>query len=440
MTAGAAVRALPGPEMKPRLLLLVPTSTYRAEAFVRAAHRLPIELSVASEVPSSLSHLHPVELPTFDFADPAGAVEQARAFAATSRVDAVLAVDDRSVLAAAEIARALGLPHHPPEAVRAALNKHLGRACMRAAGLPVPRSHLVAVATPPAEAAAEVQREVSFPAVLKPLAMAASRGVVRVDDTRQFEVAFARLSSLVSSAPDSYDAIARTHVLAEAYVPGWEVAVEGLVDHGRLHVLAIFDKPDPLEGPLFPETMYVTPSRLPPSTCARIANVTEQTVRALGLDHGPVHVELRGHGDTVVPIEAHARSIGGLCSHVLRFSDGRSLEDLIVQHALGLAGEVPAREERAAGVWMMQSPRGGRFAFMRGVSAACEVQHVDEVIVSARPGQMVEPLPDGFLYIGFIFARAERPDQVEASLREAFSRLAPVFEDPTWDRAGKLDS
>jgi biotin carboxylase len=415
--------------MKPRLLLLVPTSTYRAEAFVRAAQRLPIELSIASEVPSSLSHLHPVDLPTFDFADPAGAVEMARAFAASTRVDAVLAVDDRSVLAAAEIARALGLPHHSPEGVRPALNKHLGRERMRAAGLGVPRSRLIAIDAPAGAAAAEVERLVSYPAVLKPLAMSASRGVVRVDDARQCAAALARLSALVRSVSTSPDALARAHILAEAYVPGWEVAVEGLVDRGRLHVLAVFDKPDPLEGPFFPETMYVTPSRLPADTCARIATVTEQTVRALGLDHGPVHVELRGQGEAVVPIEAHARSIGGMCSRVLRFADGRSLEDLIVQHALGWVREVPAREDRAAGVWMMQSPRAGRFHSMRGLAEACEVVHVDEVLVSARPGQALEPLPEGFLYIGFIFARAGTPAAVESSLRSAFARLEPVFDD-----------
>ena len=413
--------------MKPRLLLLVPTSTYRAEAFVRAAQRLPVDLSIASEVPSSLSHLHPVDLPVFSFTDPTAAVDTARAFAVQTPVGGVLAVDDQSVLPAATIARALGLPHHAPEAVLRALNKYLGREAMRAVGLHVPRYRLLPIA--PGADAAVVERDVGYPAVLKPLAMAASRGVVRVDDRRSFLRAFTRLAALIRSQP-ARDELAAAHILAEEYVPGWEVAVEGLCIGGRVHVLAIFDKPDPLEGPLFPETMYVTPSRLPPAAQANIVATAERTVRALGLEHGPVHVELRGHGDVVVPIEAHARSIGGLCSRVLRFTDGRSLEDLIVENALGWVQTPPAREDRAAGVWMMQAPREGRFAHMRGVSAAGEVAHVDEVIVSARPGQTLQPLPDGFLYLGFIFARAGSPRQVEAALRTAFSRLAPVFEDP----------
>lgn len=413
--------------MKPRLLLLVPTSTYRAEAFVRAAQHLAVDLSLASEVPSSLSHLHPVELPSFDFRRPGDAADLALAFAREHPVDAVVAVDDRSALAAAEIARRLGLPAHAPAAVRRALNKFHGRVCMREAGLDVPRFALVPLDAAPALAAAAVARDPGFPAVLKPLAMAASRGVVRVDDEAACATAFEHLRDLVAAHPVAGDDLANRHVLAESFVPGWEVAVEGLVDHGRLHLLAIFDKPDPLDGPFFPETIYVTPSRLPAAAQARIEAVTAATTTALGLTHGPVHVELRGDGHRVVPIEAHARSIGGLCSRVLRFDDGRSLEDLILQHALGWVRQPPAREPRAAGVWMMQAPRAGRFVEMGGVDAARAVPFVDEVIVSARPGQHLEPLPDGFLYIGFIFARADSPAQVESALRDAYARLEPVF-------------
>ena len=415
--------------MKPRLLLLVPTSTYRAEAFVRSAQRLPIDLSIASEVPSSLSHLHPVDLPAFDFGDPVDAVAKARVFAASTRVDGVVAVDDQSVLPAAGIARALGLRHHAPEGVRAALNKFLGRERMRAAGIDVPTYRLLAIGADPARTGAEIAEGVGYPAVLKPLAMAASRGVVRVDRAADFPRAFARLVALVRSSPSRHDALANDHIIAESYVPGFEVAVEGLVDRGRLHIFAIFDKVDPLDGPYFPETMYVTPSRLDTATQARIVDVTGRTVRAYGLDDGPVHVELRIDGDRVVPIEAHARSIGGLCSRVLRFEGERSLEELIILHALGLLGRVPPREPRAAGVWMMQSPRAGTFVQMRGVAAAREVPDVDEVIVSARAAQTLAPLPDGFLYLGFIFARAVTAGRVEASLRQAFSRLEPVFED-----------
>ncbi len=297
---------------------------------------------------------------------------------------------------------------------------------MRAAGIAQPAYRLV-----PFDGYLDAARAISYPAVVKPLAMAASRGVIRVDNASQFVDAFARVASLVAAHARRMDEDASRHLLVESYVPGWEVAVEGLVAKGRVHVFAIFDKPDPLEGPYFPETMYVTPSRLGAHTVERIRGLTAAAVRAVGLTHGPFHVEMRGHGGEVMPIEVHARSIGGLCSRVVRFADGRSLEDVILADALGLLGEVPPLEPRAAGVWMMQSPRRGRFEAMRGVAAACEVPNIEEVIVAARPGQSMEPLPEGFLYTGFIFARGETAEQVEHALRAAFARLTPVINGPS---------
>lgn len=406
--------------MKPRLLLLVPTSTYRAEAFIRAAQRLPVDLSIASEAPNSLSHLHPVDLPTFDFARPADAAARALALSHSHPVHAVVAVDDQATLAAAVIAEALDIPHNPAGAVRAALDKHRARQCMHDAGIAQPDFRRVAF-----DAYIDAAHEIAYPAVVKPLSMAASRGVIRVDNASQFADAFARIASLVAANASRMDESVRGHLLVESYVPGWEVAVEGIVAQGRPHVFAVFDKPDPLEGPYFPETMYVTPSRLPQTTLVRVVRLTEAVVRAVGLTHGPFHVEIRGNDERIVPIEVHARSIGGLCSRVVRFQGGRSLEDVILADALGLLGEVPALDERAAGVWMMQSPQRGRFHSMRGVASACEVTGIEEVIVAARPGQSMEPLPEGFLYTGFIFARAPTPEQVEGALRTAFARLNP---------------
>ena len=415
--------------MKPRLLMLVPTATYRAEAFVRAAQRLPIHLSIASEVPSSLSHLHPVALPAFDFGRPYDVMAAARKLATEARFDGVVAVDDQSVLAASLVANTLGLPHHAPDAVRAALNKYFARERMRANGLDVPRFRLVALDSDPRKAAQEVARDAGYPAVLKPLAMAASRGVVRVNSAQEFVPAFERLAALVRATPSSHDEIANRHIIAESYIPGSEVAVEGIVERGVFHMFTIFDKVDPLEGPYFPETMYVTPSRHAPGIQLRIEQVTRDTLMAVGLDHGPVHVELRIDGARVVPVEAHARSIGGYCSKVLRFAGGRPLEELIILQSMGMLGAIPPREDNAAGVWMMQAPRAGRFVELRGVSAAARVPNIDEVIVSARPTQVFTPLPEGFQYVGFIFARAQAPGEVENALRSAFNRLEPVFED-----------
>jgi len=197
---------------------------------------------------------------------------------------------------------------------------------------------------------------------------------------------------------------------------------------GRLDVVAIFDKPDPLDGPYFPETIYTTPSRLSVDDQRRVTEMTQRCVDALGLIHGPIHAELRDDGTDVHLIEIAARSIGGLCSKVVRFDDGSGLEDVILRHALGAIDAVPPREAQAAGVMMMQAPRPGRFVRADGVDAARAVSGVDEVIVSVAPGRELLPLPDGFLYVGFIFARADTPAAVEHALRESFAALDIVID------------
>jgi biotin carboxylase len=407
----------------PRLLLLVPTSTYRAEAFVRAAKRLPVELSIASEVPSALSHLHPVELPSFDFTDPAAIAAFIATFAADHPIDAVVAVDDQATLAAAMIAESLGIPGHSRDAAYAALNKHRTRVLLEQHHVPSPRYRLVAV-----DADAErVAGELDYPVVVKPLMMAASRGVIRADTAPQFAAVFDRVAAIVADPAAPGDDFARAHVLVEEYVPGWEVAVEGLVTGGELEIMAMFDKPDPLEGPYFPETIYTTPTRLDGADRAAIEAAARAAVSALGLDHGPIHAELRGGGGAAYVIEVAARSIGGLCSRVLRFTGGRSLEDVILAHALGFLERAPERERDAAGVMMLQAPSRGTLESVEGVESARRVAGVDEVIISAHPGRELLPLPEGFLYLGFIFARAQTPDRVEAALREATARLRIIM-------------
>jgi len=413
--------------MNPRLLLLVPTTTYRAEAFVRAAKRLPVDLSIASEVPSALAHLHPVELPAFDFSRPEEVKSFIEGFAAEHPIDAVVAVDDQATMAAAAIADALGLPGNPPSATYATLNKYRMRRAMTEHGVPTPAYRLVALD----DDVERVARELDYPVVLKPLMMAASRGVIRADDPRAFAAAFDRIAAIVAGPGAPADDEARAHILVEGYVPGWEVAVEGVLTDGRLDVVAVFDKPDPLEGPYFPETIYTTPTRLSPRERRAVVEATEATVRSLGLRHGPVHAELRGRagtgGSEALLIEIAARSIGGLCSKVLRFEGDRTLEDVILHHALGFVVAPPALADRAAGVMMLQSPAVGILEEVRGVTDARAVGGVDEVIISANPGRRLDPLPEGFLYLGFIFARGESAEAVEASLREAHSRLEVVL-------------
>ena len=403
-----------------RVLLLLPTTTYRTQAFVDAAGALGVDLVCASERPSTFEAHAPDNLITLDFADPAGAAETIAHFAGRLPISAVIPVDDLTTVVAATIATRLGLKTNPVAAAAAARNKHEMRRRLSGAGVPVPRFSLVALVDDP-EAAA---RRAEYPCVLKPLALSASRGVIRADDARAFVAAFHRIAAILRRDDVSGAGEAATALLVEEFIPGREVALEGLLMAGGLQTLALFDKPDPLDGPFFEETIYVTPSRLPADLQERISRVTLRACAALGLTEGPVHAELRVNERGPWVIEVAARSIGGLCSRALRFGTGMTLEELILRHALGWKIESLDRERRPAGVMMIPIPRAGRLVAVQGKDAAEAVPGVEEVAITAHVGQELVPLPEGWQYLGFIFARAETPEAVERALREAHARLA----------------
>ena len=407
-----------------RLLLLLPTRTYRTEDFVDAARTLGVDLVCASEKPSTLEALAPDGLLTLDFADP----ESAAAIVATWSVERPLAgvvgVDDVTAAAAATIAERLGLRASAPAAVATARDKFQMRQCLAAAGVPVPRFRRIALGENPVLAA----RGVEFPCVLKPLSLSASRGVIRANTTEQFVVAFERIAALLARDDVTVSGDAARYVLAEEYVPGLEVALEGLLIQGRLHPLALFDKPDPLEGPFFEETIYVTPSRLPEAVQGAIRDTTAAACAGLGLTEGPVHAELRVNDDGPWVLEVAARSIGGLCSRTLRFGTGMTLEEIILRHALGWSIATLERERPAAGVMMIPTPRAGVLKEVQGLDAAKATRHIEDVVISAHVGQELIPLPEGWQYLGFIFARASTPADVEDALRVAHSRLRFVVD------------
>ncbi len=399
----------------PRVLLVATTRSYRAGAFVDAARALGVPLTVASERPQALALVNPDAHLVLAAGDPARAADAIVAFAATHRLAAVIAADDDGVAIAGRAAATLGLPHHPPGAVRAARDKFRMREVLAAAGVPGPRFARV-TARGGAKAA-----DVGFPCVVKPLALSMSRGVMRADDRAQLDAALARLAAMPGAGNEA---------LIEGYVPGVEVALEGLVTDGVLHVLAVFDKPDPLEGPTFEETLYVTPSRLPPHTLRAIGARAQQVVTALGLSHGPVHAELRAGPDGAIPIEIAPRSIGGLCSRALRFEGGASLEQVLLAHAAGSTA-IPVREPGAAGVMMVPIPRGGVLRGVGGVQAARDVPGIEDVRITIPVGDVVVPLPEGDRYLGFVFARAPEPAAVEGALRAAHRLLTFDIQTPS---------
>jgi biotin carboxylase len=412
----------------PRLLLILPTNTYRAEAFLDAARKLNLDVTVASEAGHALAGARSPEFPHVDFSDPESSARMVVAFAKHDPIAAVIGVDDVTAVVAAQFSEALGLPHNPVESVSAARNKYRMRELLHMHGVLVPHFARLSIGDDPMTLAGRV----TFPCVVKPLVLSASCGVIRANDQAEFATAFRRVGALLTRLALDSIGEAAYQILVEDFVPGREVALEGLLTRGELRVLALFDKPDPLDGPFFEETIYVTPSRLPSGTQADIASCAARAASALGLREGPVHGELRINQEGVWVIEMAARSIGGRCSRTLRFAAGMSLEELIVRHALRL--ELPAFEEegspRAAGVMMLPIPRAGIFQEVRGEAGALAVPGIEELSITAQVGQPLVPLPEGTRYLGFLIARGETPAAVEQALREAHRRLEFIIRDP----------
>ena len=410
-----------------RLLLLIPTTTYRTADFMEAAEKLGVEIVVASDRPNVLEGEFPDNLLTLDFADPGKSACAVAELALRNPIHAVVPVDDLTTVVGAAVAQAIGLRANPVGAVATTRNKHATREALGRAGVASPPYRLFTLADDPADAA----RGVGYPCVLKPTILAASRGVIRANDEAEFVAAFRRIAAILRTPEVAALGEGADQILVEGFIRGREVALEGLLVDGALRTLALFDKPDPLDGPFFEETIYVTPSRLPADVQAAIRRVTGAAAAALGLRDGPVHAELRvdldqpGAGPWM--IEIAARSIGGLCSRTLRFGTGMSLEEVILRHALGIEIDGLERERQPAGVMMIPIPRGGVFEAVRGLEAAEGVPGIEAVTITAHPGQELVPLPEGSRYLGFVFARAETPEGVEAALREAHRRLEFVI-------------
>jgi hypothetical protein len=429
-----------------RVLLLATTTGYQTRAFGEAAQRIGAELVFATD------RCHLIEDPWQDaaipirFHDEDASVAAILAAAAARPLDGLLVVGDRPTVIGARVAERLGLPWHPPDGAEAAGHTQLTRERLRDAGLAVPwfisvalGSQLSAIGEPSALS----PQPLSYPCVVKPVALSGSRGVMRADDADGLAAAIQRLRALMQQ-PEVRAERNDAHAIAliEGFIPGREYALEGVMHHGALRVLAIFDKPDPLDGPFFEETIYLTPSAAPDDTQRAMVDGVTRAARALGLDHGPIHAECRVNPDGVFVLEVAARPIGGLCARALRFGvrsgfsrfpqnwgnrenpDLTPLEEILLRHAVGEDPAAYQREDAASGVMMIPIPRRGILRHVAGVDEARAVDGIDEVHVAAKPDQLLVPLPEGASYLGFIFARAARPALVEKALRAAHARLA----------------
>jgi biotin carboxylase len=358
-----------------------------------------------------------------DVRDPQAAAQTAVQFAQHHPIDAVIGVDDVTAVTAAAIAQAIGLPHNSVPSVTAARNKRQMRELLSGQGILVPCHRVYPLDGDPKEFA----KQIVYPCVVKPLILSASCGVVRANDEEEFSGAFHRVGALLTNLGlVERDEQARW-ILVEDFVPGIEVALEGLLTQGTLQPLAMFDKPDPLNGPFFEETIYITPSRLSSDLQQNVVACAARTAQALGLREGPVHGEFRVNEHGVWVIELAARTIGGRCSRTLNFASGMSLEELILRHALRMSLPPITRQEQAAGVMMLPIPYGGRLREVRGQAEARAVPGVEELTITAEPGDELVPLPEGTRYLGFLLARGKTPEDVERSLRDAHRRLTVVI-------------
>ncbi|MHB8682647.1 MAG: ATP-grasp domain-containing protein [Acidimicrobiales bacterium] len=398
-----------------RVLLLVPSATYRAGDFLQAARSLGVDVVVGTEQAHALSDLMGARSLEVPLADPTAAAAVVVAHDAAYPVDAVIAVDDGGAEAAAAAAEQLGLRHNPPDAVASARDKLRMRRRLAAAEVPQPAFAVLAPQAGRSELEAATD-DVGFPCVVKPTKLSGSQGVLRADDLDEAWSVVDRVRAIARAAGVAPDA----PLLVERFVPGPEVAVEGMLRDGELEVLAVFDKPDPLEGPAFEETIYVTPSRLAHRDLDAVEQAAASAARALGLRQGPIHAELRVERGRATVIEVAVRTIGGLCARALSFGTGHSLEELVIAQALGRRLDTHP-DHGAAGVLMIPIPGAGTLAGVSGRDAVLAVPGITGMEVSIAPGRPVAPPPEGNRYLGFVFARGARPDGVEASLREAWA-------------------
>jgi phosphoribosylaminoimidazole carboxylase (NCAIR synthetase) len=425
-----------------RVLLLATTTGYQTRSFNRAAAALDIDLVFGLDRCRGLADPWGDRSLVVRYDDAPRSLEAILSAARERPIDGVIALGDQPTVLAAQTAAALGLPFHSPAAARASRNKLETREHFAAAGLPVPSFFCVDAGADPRD----VARRVSYPCVVKPLALSGSRGVMRADDGDGFVRAFVRLRHILD-APDVRRMKDPSHsrILVEGFLAGTEHAVEGLMHRGELQVLAMFDKTDPLDGPFFEETIYVTPSCTSAVEQQRVTAAIAAAAGALGLSHGPVHAECRANGDGVYVLEAAARPIGGLCARALRFVQAceganlvrgapeppgmdqdaavMSFEELLLRHAIGEDVRGHTRETRASGVMMIPIPRAGVFRGVDGVDEARAVDGIRDVLITAKPDQHLVPLPEGASYLGFIFASAATSRGVVGSLHRAHDAL-----------------
>lgn len=405
------------------VLLLIPSHSYRTSDFMRAASDLDINVIVGIDT-EFIVKTDQESVIALDFSDPDKAAETISQFRPEIDIDAILAVDDAGTLIAAKASQILELPHNSVSSVELTRDKYALRTALSVSRLPSPGYKLFDIAQSEDDLRV-IGDSMKYPVVLKPRGLSGSQGIIRADSCIEFTEAFSRIKGILESENSREECAADllTSILVEDYVSGPEFALEGVLNRGDLTVLALFDKPDPLIGPFFEETIYVTPTRYSDDVQVQIISTVQSACRNLGLTHGPVHAEVRLEKNEVFLIDLAGRSIGGLCARTLSFGSGLSLEEIILTHAVGDDINQLNRESLAAGVMMIPIPAAGIFQKVSGVDKAEKINGIESVSIIPTSGDEVIPLPDGNEYLGFIFGKGKNPQTVEKSLREAHDQL-----------------
>lgn len=408
----------------PHVLVIAPHGSYRTSDFIAAAHRLGVKVLLVSEGKHSIVSEYAQGLHV-DFADPAATLQLILQQAAAQSVAGIIATDDSTTELAARAAEALGLPHNPPIAVHLARRKDRARARLAAARVQVPKYWCLQLDQP---LTSQID-DIVYPAVVKPIGLSGSRGVIRVNTPNGLQQAVHRIQTMLQQESQLDPDVARL-LLVEAYIPGAEVAVEGMLTAGQLQLLTVFDKPDLMEGPFFEETYYTMPSRHAPELLAALQESVQAACEAYGLREGPVHAECRLNDQGVWILEVAARTIGGLCGRLLQFGTGYSLEELVLAQAMGINLSLEINRQ-GGGVLMIPIPKAGILKRVEGILAAQRTPYIESVEIQIREGHELVPLPEGSSYLGFIFARAPTAAQAETALRAAHACLNIVVA-PLW--------
>jgi len=410
--------------LRDRVLVIAPHGSYRTAPFIQAANKLNIDVLIASQGEYSIVSDYEQGL-HIDFKDESSCIKTILAAAAQRAFSGIIGTDDTTTELAAKVAEKLSLPHNDPQAVKIAQRKDLARLSLKKSNAKIPQFDLLTTTKPLSEQTVKVK----FPAVIKPVALSASRGVIRVNDQIELQQAIKRIKTMLLEERQIDESI-REILLLEEFIPGKEVAIEGMLHHGELDVLAIFDKPDPLDGPFFEETYYISPTSFSEKIQQQIKQTVLQSCQSYGLSEGPIHAECRVNERGVWILEVAARTIGGMCGRLLSLGTGHSLEELVLLHAMGQRVEMKSLES-AAGVLMIPIPGAGILKRVEGLLEAQRVPFISELSIEVREGYELVPLPEGNSYLGFIFAEAPSAEQAEQALRNAHDCLNIVIA-PLW--------